>query len=183
MNKHQPLVDEAALHNTIQQLDLDDIQKERLINRWLHYVVWWDARARANKWKHYTLRGIVIAGSAAIPALVSVHVSNPERAANLNIVTVVLSLLVAISAGFEGLFGFGEIWREKRAAAEILKVQGWRFFQLIKPFAGMTHRQTYPDFADAVETMIEHEVKDYLVAVQGDAPSQTPPSKPPSQKQ
>jgi hypothetical protein len=167
MNKPQPLVDEAALRNTIHQLDLDDLQKDRLINRWLHYVVWWDARARASKWKHHTLRSIVVAGGAAIPALVSVHVSDPERAA-LHIVTVVLSLLVAISAGLEGLFGFGEIWREKRAAAEILKVQGWRFFQLIKPFAGMTHRQAYPDFADAVETMIEHEVKDYLVAVQGD---------------
>jgi hypothetical protein len=69
----------------------------------------------------------VVAGGAAIPALVSVHVSDLERAANLHIVTVVLSLLVVISAGLEGLFGFGEIWREKRAAAEILKVQGWRF--------------------------------------------------------
>ncbi|HEV8182564.1 MAG TPA: hypothetical protein VGQ61_09345, partial [Candidatus Angelobacter sp.] len=39
MNKHQPLVDEAALRNTIHQLDLDDLQKDRLINRWLHYVV------------------------------------------------------------------------------------------------------------------------------------------------
>jgi hypothetical protein len=181
MDKHQPLVDEAALRNTIHQLDLDDLQKDRLINRWLHYVVWWDARARASKWKHHTLRSIVVAGGAAIPALVSVHISDPERAANLHVVTVALSLLVAISAGLEGLFGFGDIWREKRAAAEILKVQGWRFFQLIKPFAGMTHRQAYPDFADAVETMIEHEVKDYLVAVQGDVSSQTPPSQRPSQ--
>ena len=180
MNKHQPLVDEAALSNTIHQLDLSDLQKDRLINRWLHYVVWWDARARASRWKHYTLRSIVVAGGAIIPALVSVHVSDPERAATLHIVTVVLSLLVAICAGLEGLFGFGEIWREKRAAAEILKVQGWRFFQLIKPFAGMTHR-TGSDFADAVEAMIEHEVKDYLVAVQGDVPSQTPPSQRPSQ--
>jgi len=71
MNKHQPLVDEAALRNTIHQLDLDDLQKDRLINRWLHYVVWWDARSRASKWKHYTLRSIVVAGGAAIPALVS----------------------------------------------------------------------------------------------------------------
>jgi hypothetical protein len=31
--------------------------------------------------------------------------------------------------------------------------------------------------------MIEHEVKDYLVAVQGDVPSQIPPSQRPSQKQ
>lgn len=163
------LVDEGALRNVINQLDLDDAQKDRLNKRWLHYVLWWDERARKNKWKYHTLRTVMIVGGATVPALIGANVASPERAQGLHALAAAISLLVAISAGLEGLFGFGEIWREKRAAAEILKVQGWRFFQLIKPFAAKTHKEAYPDFADAVETMIEHEVKDYLVATQGEA--------------
>jgi uncharacterized protein DUF4231 len=173
MSQHLSLVDEAALRAVIAQLDLDDAQKDRLNKRWLHYVLWWDERANENKWKYRVLRGIVIIGGATVPALVSLHVADPRGAAGLHILTVVISLLVAISAGLEGFFGYGEIWREKRAAAEILKVQGWRFFNLIRPYAGKTHREAFPDFADAVETMIEHEVKDYLVATQGDVSSQS----------
>ena len=175
MSKHLTLVDEAALREVINKLDLDDAQRDRLHKRWLHYVLWWDTRASKNKWKYHALRSTVIIGGAAIPALVSVHVADAELAARLHILTVVISLLVAICAALEGLFGFGEIWREKRAAAEILKVQGWRFFQLIKPYAGKTHKEAFPDFADSVETMIEHEIKDYLVATQGDTSPQPRP--------
>jgi len=180
MGKHLTLVDEAALREVINKLDLDDAQRDRLHKRWLHYVLWWDTRASKNKWKYHGLRSTVIIGGAAIPALVSMHVADAEWAARLHLFTVILSLLVAVCAGLEGLFGFGEIWREKRAAAEILKVQGWRFFQLVKPYAGKTHKEAFADFADAVETMIEHEVKDYLVASQGDTSSQPRPD--PSQK-
>lgn len=169
MDEKLQIVDVEALRATINQLDLDDTQKDRLDKRWLHYVRWWDQRARQSKWKYHALRSIVIIGGATVPALVSL----PHRTAWVQGIIVVISLLVAISAGLEGLFGFGEIWREKRAAAEILKVQGWRFFHLIKPFAGKTHREAFPDFADAVETMIEHEVKDYLVAAQGTTSQQT----------
>ena len=176
MSKHVTLVDEAALREVIKKLDLDDDQKDRVQKRWLHYVLWWDTRASKNKWKYHVLRSTVIIGGAAVPALVSVHVADAELATRLHILTVVISLLVAVCAGLEGLFGFGEIWREKRAAAEILKIQGWRFFQLIKPFAGKSHKEVFPDFADAVETMIEHEIKDYLVAAQGNRPDQ--PQKP-----
>ena len=179
MRKKLNLVDEVALREVIEKLDIDEHQKERMNKRWLHYVLWWDGRASESKWKYHTLRSIVIIGGAAIPALVSLNVSDPQRAAYVHIVTIAVSLLIALSAGLEGLFGFGEVWREKRAAAEILKVQGWRFFQLIQPYVGKTHREAYPDFADAVETMIEHEVKDYLVAVRGDASSPPQPPKKP----
>jgi len=162
------LVDEQALHEIIDKLDLDEHHKEWLSKRWLHYVRWWDARAAESKRRYHLLRIIVIVGGATIPALVSRNPSSPTQSAYLHAITIVVSVFVAIAAGLESLFGFGEIWREKRAAAEMLKVQGWRFFQRIQPYAGKTHIDAYPDFADAVETMIEHEVKDYLLAVQSD---------------
>jgi hypothetical protein len=165
------LVNDAAYREVINSLDLEEHEKDRLNKRWLHYVLWWDGRARDSKWKYHMLRSIVIVGAASIPALVSLNVTDAKRSAYVHFLTVAISLLVAVCAGLEGLFGFGDIWREKRAAAEILKCQGWRFFQLVKPYDAESHRKAYPAFADAVETMIEHEVKDYLIATNGEKPT------------
>jgi uncharacterized protein DUF4231 len=161
------LVNEAEFRDTIGKLDLDEHRKDQLSKRWLHYVLWWDDRARDSKWKYHALRSIVIVGGAVLPALVSLNISDPKRATYVHTLTAAISVLVAASAGLEGLFGYGEIWREKRAAAEVLKCRGARFFQLIPPYAAAkTHEAAYPEFADEVETMIEHEIKDYLTATQ-----------------
>ena len=37
-------------------------------------------------------------------------------------------LLVAVAAALEALFHWGDVWREKRSAGELLKIEGWRFF-------------------------------------------------------
>ena len=75
--------------------------------------------------------------------------------------------VTAISAGLESLFGFGDIWREKRAAAELIKIEGFRFFQLTGDYnqAGKSHADLYPTFAARVEDMIEREIRDYIVTV------------------
>lgn len=160
------LVDKQALTNLIGKLDtLDDQHRDFLANRWLHYLLWWDERSRGSKWKYYTLRSIVIIGGSVIPLLVGLHASG-RSSKYIQAITVVLSLMIAISAGLEEIFRFGEIWREKRAAAEHLKIEGWRFFQLIGPYDGKTHKEAYSEFAVAVEMLIEREIRDYLTAVQ-----------------
>ena len=160
------LIDKQALLKLIEQLPmLDSQQKYHLQTRWLQYVLWWDERARRSRWKSFTLRSMVIIGGAAIPTLVSLHVREPWSA-YIYAATVVVSLIVAASAGLEEVFRFGEIWREKRGAAELLKIEGYKFFQLIGPDEGKSHDIAYADFAATVESMIEHEIKDYLITVQ-----------------
>ena len=70
---------------------------------------------------------------------------------------------VAGCAAWEGVANYGEIWREKRRAAELLKVEGWQFFQLCGKYqdAG-TYQKAYPRFAIEVESMIALEVGEYL---------------------
>ena len=165
------LVKEADYRDTIGKLDLDELQKDQLSKRWLQYVLWWDERARDSKWKYHALRIIVIVGGAVLPALISLNIGDPKRAAYVHALTAFISVFVAASAGLEGLFGYGEIWREKRAAAEILKCQGSRFIQLIAPYTGMNHKQAYPVFADTVDTMIQNEAKDYQAATQSKKPN------------
>lgn len=37
---------------------------------------------------------------------------------------------------WEGVANYGEVWREKRRAAELLKVEAWQFFQLADKYQG-----------------------------------------------
>lgn len=107
----------------------------------------------------------MIIGGSVIPLLVGLHVSG-RSSTFIQAITVVLSLMIAIGAGLEEIFRFGEIWREKRAAAEHLKIEGWRFFQLVGPYDGTTHKEVYSEFAMMVEMLIEREIRDYLTAAQ-----------------
>ena len=69
-------------------------------------------------------------------------------------------------AGLEGLFGFGEIWREKRVAAELIKGEGFSFLQLTDPYTKFdTHQDAHKLFAQNVEDLIRRAIKDYVVAV------------------
>lgn len=164
------LVDEQALRAVIDKLEgLSDEQKQRIRDRWLNYVVWWDSRARTSKRWHYGLRMIVVVGGVVIPALIG-GAAMPTllglQGSKVNViqgVAFVVSVIVGVAATFEELFRFGEIWRDKRGAAEALKGEGWRYFQLVGKYNNKSHDDAYADFASAVEDMIEHEIKDYLL--------------------
>jgi hypothetical protein len=82
------------------------------------------------------------------------------------VASIAASLIVAISAGIESLFAYGDIWREKRAAAELIKIEGFRFFQLTNDYRqpDKSHADPYPVFAGKVEEIIEREIKDYVIA-------------------
>ena len=74
-----------------------------------------------------------------------------------------MGAIVAGCAAWEGVANYGEIWRGKRRAAEMLKVEGWLFFQLCGKYqADGTHKKAFPRFAAEVENMIAREVGEYL---------------------
>lgn len=171
MNEKPVLVDADELNKLIDGLELEAEQKQRLKARWLNYVVWWDSRARRARRKYFTLRSTVVVGGALIPALVGLRELRMvwgNRDWVFAVASIAASLLVAACAGVDQLFRFGDIWREKRAAAELIKIEGFRFFQLAGPYRMMTHETAYSLFAEKVEDLIEREIKDYIVAVAPD---------------
>src|SRR3954454_9102753 len=108
------LVDEEGLTGLIDTLPgLQPEQREFIKKRWLHQVVWWDRRSRSARWRYFLLRGVVVVVGVAIPALVSLDLGDQANT-NKQYAIIGLSLLVAICAAVEGLFNFGETWREKR---------------------------------------------------------------------
>ena len=168
-SEHEPkLVDLEKFKSLMNGVKLCDQSNEYINARWLNYVEWWDSRASKAKWKYFALRRAVVIGSALIPALVGLRESQHfgDVAWIFSVVSIAVSLMVAICAGLESLYGWGDIWREKRVAAELIKSEGFSFLQLSGTYAQFdTHQDAYKLFAQSVEDLIRHEIKDYIVAV------------------
>lgn len=168
------LVDLNELKELMSGVQLKDAKLNECINaRWLKYVEWWDSRSRSAKWKYQWMRGAVVVAGALIPALIGLReLAAPAHSWIFAVASIVASLVVAICAGLESLFGFGDIWREKRMSAELIKSEGFSFLQLSGGYAQFkTHQDAYKEFANNVEGLIRHEIKDYIVAVTPRAPS------------
>ena len=145
MRSRPVLVDLAKFRELIKDLELGDLKRNEYLNaRWLKYVEWWDARARKAKWKYQALRSAVVVGGALIPTLVALRELKLSDADWVFAVgSIVVSLVIAICAGLESLFGFGDIWREKRNAAEVIKSEGFSFLERIGKYQGKTHAEAY----------------------------------------
>jgi hypothetical protein len=165
-NTPQRLLELETLEKAIDTLpELDEYQKDFLKTRWVHQVSWWDKRAWESRKKYYTFRSIAAVGSVVVPALVGLNLGE-LAAAYIRWITFFLGLLVAASLALDELFHFGDIWREKRDAAEVLKCEGWRFIQLSGKYKGRSYKEAYPEFAEQVEEIIEREIKTYIGVVQ-----------------
>jgi hypothetical protein len=148
----------------IKKLKLGDLQKEFLRLRWLDQVLWMEERATNTKVFYYILRLTTIVCGVIIPALVSFGFRSENP---IFWVVFVLSLLVAISAALEEFLRYGEQWRHYRLKVELLKNEGWLFFQLsgrhYRHFP--SHAKAYPRFAQRVERWNRLEVDEYLTDV------------------
>lgn len=161
-------------------LQLNELQKRFLRDRWLDQLLWFEHKAEVNQRRYYVLRLMTIVGGLIVPALVSLNVQN-DVAEALAWITFGLSLVVAISAALDGFFKFGERWRSFRRVAELLKAHGWQYFELSGPYQAADHASAFPMFAAQVETVIQEDLKAFIAqaaqarTAQGERPpGQTP---------
>ena len=153
----------SELEHIIEKLDLEPLHKEFLRLRWLDQVLWMEERANSTKVLYYILRLTTIVGGVIIPALVSFSLPSGDA---ITWVVFVLSLLVAISAALEGFLRYGEQWRHYRTMVELLKNEGWLFFQLSGRYHRyIMHDAAYPTFARRVERWNRLEVGEYITEV------------------
>lgn len=85
-----------------------------------------------------------------------------------------LSQVVAILAGVEQFFKFGDRWRHYRMTAEALKTHGWQFFELSGPYASYArngdHKAAFPVFANQIEEIIQSDVDGYVSQIAAQKP-------------
>jgi len=119
-----------TLGGLIDQLDLSELRKDFLKQRWLDQVLWLEGRATKNRNRHYALRLTTIIGGVIIPALVGFGKGTERWQVIFGWSAFGISQIVAISAAVEEFFAYGENYRNYRNTAEGLKIEGWEFFQL-----------------------------------------------------
>lgn len=171
------------LGGVIDVLELADLQKHFLRSRWLDQVLWLEGKADTCQFRYYALRLMAIIGGVIIPALVSLNVRGEPTSGVVSWITFFLSLMVAISLAVEEFLRFGERWRHYRRTVEILKIDGWQFFQLSGPYKShSSHQVAYPEFAAHVEEILQGEVEVYITQIMRErkAKEEEQPSEPPS---
>jgi hypothetical protein len=104
-----------------------------------------------------------VIGAVMVPALVSLQTIDTDLGSVAQTLSVLVSLVVAVSAAIEQFFDFGGRWQHYRQTVEQLKTEGWSFLQLSGRYADVaTHALAYPAFADRVEHIIQSDVEVFV---------------------
>jgi hypothetical protein len=158
----EPLVSREGLEHLVNGIEDVKPYHDYLKHRWISMILWWNGRAVEARTKYIRLRFITVVGGVTIPVLTTMSM-RPGWNANVTILIAIVGAVVAGSAAWEGVANYGDTWREKRRAAELLKIEGWQFLQLTGPYEhDRAHKTAFPRFAGAVEAMIAKEVGEYL---------------------
>lgn len=147
----------------IDRLDLSDLRKDFLKNRWLDQLMWLEARATKERNAHHNLRMITIIGGVIVPALIGFQKGEQKWQEIVGWTAFGLSQVVAVSAAVEEFFGHGDKYRNYRNTAEGLKIEGWQFFQMAGPYHQFnTHSDAYTIFAERVEQYIQQDLQGFI---------------------
>ena len=158
----------------IDALALTEMQKHFLRSRWLDQVAWMEAKASEAQRRYYRLRLTTVIGAVLVPALVSLETLAGGLGDAARVASVLISLVVAVTAAIEQFLHFGERWQHYRQTVERLKTEGWFFFQLTGRYSadGATHTALYPAFAQRVEEIIQGDVQVFMTEVAGEGERQ-----------
>ncbi|MEM1239810.1 MAG: DUF4231 domain-containing protein [Cyanobacteria bacterium P01_H01_bin.26] len=152
-----------TLGGLIDKLEIGELRKEFLKNRWLDQVMWLEGRATKERNNHYFLRMLTIVGGVLVPAMVGFRSPDNRIQRTVTWVAFGVSQTVAISAAIEEFFGHGEKYRNYRSTAENLKIEGWQFMQLTGPYRRFqVHEDAYKAFAQRVEAFIQKDVEGFV---------------------
>lgn len=163
--------DADRIKGIIEKLELEEMEKDLMCYRWLVRVENMEKDARKSKLRHYILKMIVIVGSAIVPVLVSLN--NPPSTLDptdgptlLYLATLLISMIVSISAGVHEFFRYGDRWRHYRGTVEDLKSEGWHFIQQTGRYRTVgSHEKSYKRFAERVEKMLAKERERYMTDI------------------
>lgn len=179
----QRLSSNERMGTVLDSIDITDVQKALLRDRWLDQLTWMGAQSRKARRRFLTFRIPVVVGGVFIPALVTLLLSAKGDAGAtigwlggipvdlIRFLAFVVSLAVAICAGLEEVFHFGDRWRHYRRTTELLKTLGWQYLMLSGAFRRFSsHANAFTTFTERVEDVLNEDVEGYLGAIAGDTP-------------
>ena len=99
---------------------------EYLKRRWIGMVMWWHSRSTIARRKYFGLRAIVVVGGVFLPVLTTLS-ARPGWQLDTTLAIAITGAIIAAAAAWEGVANYGDVWRDKRRSAELLKVEGCLF--------------------------------------------------------
>lgn len=163
--------DSDRIKGIIEKLELEEMEKDLMCFRWLVRVENMEKDARKSKIRHYILKMVVIVGSAIVPVLVSLNAPPPDSNQSksqmlLYLATLLISMIVSISAGVHEFFRYGDRWRHYRGTVEDLKSEGWHYIQQTGRYRSIgSHERAYKRFAERVEKILAKERERYMADI------------------
>lgn len=120
---------------------------ENVVNEHVRYYA---CQVTINTWLHNTLQLIILLGSISLPFLVG-NAGMVQEAHLPQWIPITLSIIVAISAGLEGYFKFGETCAKFRSACQLItREQRWYKYQ-IETYQDLSEEKRLPMFKKQVE--------------------------------
>lgn len=163
------------MEDLIDQLQLPNLYKQSLKERWLDQMIWADKKAAQSRRSYYQLRLIAIVGGVILPALVGISVQLGQDSQFFRVwfppLTFVLSQVIAVSVAIEEFCKFGDRWRDYRKMAEDLKSEGWQYLQSSGPYEYGSHPvsgpvQTYTERSTSLDAASVNGLVDSLGSLQ-----------------
>ena len=161
MCEREPLVSRAGLESLVDHIGDAKPHEEYLKRRWIGMVMWWHQRAVEARWKYFGLRALVVVGGILLPVLAALSARADLQPFMIPAIAITGAVVAGCTA-WEGIAQYGDTWRDKRRASELLKVEGWLFLHRCGKYAKQSHAAAFPLFVCEVEAMIAREVGDYL---------------------
>ena len=165
----------------LETLDITPFQKGLLRDRWLDQLTWMGSQSRKARRRYLAYRIPVVVGGVFIPALITILLSAKGDAGAtigwlggipvdvIRFLAFTVSLTVALCAGVEEVFHFGDRWRHYRRTTELLKTLGWQYLMLSGAFRRYSsHATAFSTFTERVEDTLNEDVEGYLGAIAGD---------------
>ena len=132
--------------------DISPQERYYIEHRWYSQWSFFDSKASQNKNRYYRTQLIVGLGSVTVPVLVGINATDPLADTALYIITVVISLAVAMSTAIESLYTYGDNWRSYRSAAEDLHQE--KSLYDVKAGRYMNNPQAFLRFVERCEEII-----------------------------
>ncbi|MDP9416144.1 MAG: DUF4231 domain-containing protein [Pseudomonadota bacterium] len=105
-------------------------------------------------------------GSAfVVPSLAAFNAAQTSPATWVRWTTLVVSIIAALSTGFDQVFRFGARWRLYRRSYVRLLAVGWDFVELQGDFSDPDHTTAFPSFFRKCEDLIVEREESYLTEV------------------
>lgn len=166
----------ADFERMIDQLDVEQSGKDYLKFRWLEQVLWMENRSHRMRDRHRRWKIVTIVCSAVLPIVLLLNFNDDKIVdQRIRVGAVVLSLVVTTGISLEEFNQYSKRWDSYRKTAELLRTQGWQFFQLSGVYRSYgSHHYALPAFMDQIEAIVQRDVEVYVT--EGMQPSeQLPP--------